>query len=50
MVSCCKSNQPRRGVQPLAGKSAEQTGENGDFAGEPASGKLFRFLQCGLRQ
>jgi hypothetical protein len=38
MVSCCKSNQPNRGVQPLAGKSAEQTGENRDFAGKQASG------------
>jgi hypothetical protein len=49
-VSCCKNNQPHRVVQPLAGKSAEQTGENGDFAGEPASGEQFRFLQCSLRQ
>lgn len=50
MVSCRKSNQHDRGGQPLTGKSAEQTGENRDFTGEPVNRKQFRFLQCGLRQ
>lgn len=50
MVSCGKSNQLGRGVQPLAGERAEQTGENRDFTGEPVAKKLFRFLQCGHRQ
>ncbi len=50
MVSCRKSNQGDRRAQALAGKSAEQTGENRDFTGEAVSVKQFRFLQCGLRQ
>lgn len=50
MVSDGKSNQHAARVQPLAGKSAEQTGENRDFAGKQGGGKQFRFLQCSLRQ